>query len=1059
MAIFTVNNCSANPHKFIAYTSNKVYAGHARRLNVKYITRRTLIALALVVFSQLAQAQLTPAYLFKFDKVNTGDKPFDQSALCVTQDAIGFMWFGTSKGLYRYDGNTMAPIEFADFKEFEIDHLLTDSNNIWISTAWAQLYKYDERHNALTHYIYDSASFGSSVSSIASLCKAKNNTLWLATKQGVLSLNTATGKFTRHNNLPAAAICLFKDTIWAGTEGAGMQCFDAITGRQLQTPNRWDMLNTTLFSITCLYPDKSGRLWAGTSAGLFVQTPGMQVRKFMAGNSWSSLPSNYINGVLQDKDDAFTWIATANGIALYEDAKDGFVPFINNGDVNYSAITEAGDNSLFKDVSGKIWVGTRNAGIYSFYPRKIKVYRHSNAAATSIHNNYVKRIFALRNSLLAAVYADGIDVINTQNGLCTFYPFKNPINPQVNIIQFPSQRDDESIFVGSFTGLFVFNALTGQYMQPLPEKHNRNIEKVNTAIYDKQHNLWIGCEDGGLYEYLPAKDSLLQFITNKRNLRTDNVNQLDIDAEGNIVVSNYGGIQKYNAQKDSFYYLQKDKEDFSPSAGMCFLDGADGTGLAGTYQQGIFLVDRQAAIKGNIDDKGGLSSNTILSMLKGKQNTVWVTTTWGINRIDFTNNSFSSKYSISSFDHTDGLPGEIVLNMVDMNVNGTSTWYLATNDGLAEVPSENFERNNKKPPVVITGLEVSGRLISPLDSSHILSVPVYLTRRIKLDYTQNNIELTFAALNYINGQKNQYAYMLKDVDKNWVYTKNNNTISYSGLAPGEYTFLVKASNDAGVWNEVPAQLTILIKPPFWQTFWAYLLYVITAAAVIFGIYRNRINTYKRKQEKELRTMIATQEEERKRISRDLHDDIGTKLSALKLFVSTFKNNLQKKQYDETELLAQNTEQLIDETIKDVREMLVSLSPGILEEFGYTTAVEGLVNKINETKAIQIKLVIFGLKQRMARDYELALYRITQELVNNILKHAEAKNVSLQVGYRDGNIILMIEDDGKGFNVDAHREGYGLKNMEARTKLLKGAMKIDSQPGRGTSLSIEIPYQF
>jgi Signal transduction histidine kinase len=120
-------------------------------------------------------------------------------------------------------------------------------------------------------------------------------------------------------------------------------------------------------------------------------------------------------------------------------------------------------------------------------------------------------------------------------------------------------------------------------------------------------------------------------------------------------------------------------------------------------------------------------------------------------------------------------------------------------------------------------------------------------------------------------------------------------------------------------------------------------------------------------------------------------------------------------------------------------------------------VEGLVNKINESRQIHFDLVIFGMKQGLEKEYELALYRITQELINNVLKHAEAKHVSLQIGQRDEKIILMIEDDGKGFDVGNYKDGYGLRNLEARTKSLHGVMTIDSHPGKGTSVLIEIPY--
>ena len=143
----------------------------------------------------------------------------------------------------------------------------------------------------------------------------------------------------------------------------------------------------------------------------------------------------------------------------------------------------------------------------------------------------------------------------------------------------------------------------------------------------------------------------------------------------------------------------------------------------------------------------------------------------------------------------------------------------------------------------------------------------------------------------------------------------------------------------------------------------------------------------------------------------------------------------------------------------MRQLLLNLSPTVLEEFGYTTAIEGLVNKINETRQINFDLVVFGMNHRLKKEYELALYRITQELINNVLRHAEAKHVSLQIGHRDEKIILMMEDDGKGFDINAHKDGYGLNNLDARTKLMQGIMTIDSQPGKGTSVLIEIPYNF
>jgi len=232
-----------------------------------------------------------------------------------------------------------------------------------------------------------------------------------------------------------------------------------------------------------------------------------------------------------------------------------------------------------------------------------------------------------------------------------------------------------------------------------------------------------------------------------------------------------------------------------------------------------------------------------------------------------------------------------------------------------------------------------------------------------------------------------------------------------------------------------------------------------ALGVIYSIYYRRIRQLRKKQAAQLSLMIATQEQERRRISRDLHDDVGTKLSALKLFLSSLYEKAADTNNQEIKKLAASSAQFVTETIKDVRELLLNLSPTVLEEFGYVTAIESLISKINETKQIHFTLVLFGMEQRLKKDHELALYRITQELINNVLKHAEAKNVTLQIGKRNSKIILMIEDDGRGFDITKHKEGYGLSNLHARTKLLLGTITIDSQPGKGTSVLVDIPDNF
>jgi signal transduction histidine kinase len=382
--------------------------------------------------------------------------------------------------------------------------------------------------------------------------------------------------------------------------------------------------------------------------------------------------------------------------------------------------------------------------------------------------------------------------------------------------------------------------------------------------------------------------------------------------------------------------------------------------------------------------------------------------------------------------------------------------YFPDKTGYYEFIPEKIAIDTIAPQIAVTAFRLKNKLIS-YSPDGLLDQPLSQLGELKLKYNENSFEFDIIAIHFIKPENNRLNYFLENSDDSWHQGDSEEKAYYNNVAPGRYVFRIRAYNVDGAWSE--KDIVIIISLPWWSTWWAYVLYAVILAAIIYAFFRNRINSLRIKQEEQLHTMVATQEEERKRISRDLHDDVGTKLSALRLFISSFKNNIGYHRYQEAEILAGNAEELINETMKDVREMLLNLSPTVLEEFGYTTAVEGLVNKINIARVVNFNLVLFGMNHRLPKEYELALYRITQELINNVLKHSEAKNVSLQIGYRDQRIVLMIEDDGKGFDISAHKNGYGLKNLEARTKLLGGTMNIDARPGNGTRILIEIPFQY
>ncbi|MEO9804744.1 MAG: PAS domain-containing sensor histidine kinase [Reichenbachiella sp.] len=205
----------------------------------------------------------------------------------------------------------------------------------------------------------------------------------------------------------------------------------------------------------------------------------------------------------------------------------------------------------------------------------------------------------------------------------------------------------------------------------------------------------------------------------------------------------------------------------------------------------------------------------------------------------------------------------------------------------------------------------------------------------------------------------------------------------------------------------------------------------------------------------LNSLMEGQELERKRLAREIHDGIGPTLSAVKMNLSNIEGDIENLNHSLGEKFRKSY-QMIDEAADDLRSISHNLMPKVLSDFGLIEALETLCEKIDEIKSVSVDYINTGFKERLDEVTELGLYRVSQELINNTLKYAQAKRITLQLIKREANIQLMYEDDGKGFYPDTVRNGIGLMNIENRVKAMAGQLIIDSQPGKGMTATIDIP---
>lgn len=225
---------------------------------------------------------------------------------------------------------------------------------------------------------------------------------------------------------------------------------------------------------------------------------------------------------------------------------------------------------------------------------------------------------------------------------------------------------------------------------------------------------------------------------------------------------------------------------------------------------------------------------------------------------------------------------------------------------------------------------------------------------------------------------------------------------------------------------------------------------IVVIVIFFGLFFNR---YK------LKRTIQSQEallNERKRISSELHDDLGAQLSTAKLYLSKIKSG---DNTDDTKAIIDNSLSLIDGSITDLRRIMDDLQVSTLQDKGIIVATEELVNKVNHLQLIHFSLSHHGIEKRLEYKLEHTVFRITQELINNTLKYAGANHVTLELLVRDDSFVVLYEDDGKGFDIQKIKRGYGLNNVENRATAMGGFAEWDTRPGNGFRAIIEIPVSY
>jgi signal transduction histidine kinase len=376
--------------------------------------------------------------------------------------------------------------------------------------------------------------------------------------------------------------------------------------------------------------------------------------------------------------------------------------------------------------------------------------------------------------------------------------------------------------------------------------------------------------------------------------------------------------------------------------------------------------------------------------------------------------------------------------------------WFTTMGGVTVVDPHNLPSNPRPPPIVVEQVLIDDQ-------------PVSAAANIKVPAGASRLEFRYAGLSFSVPERVRFQYRLTGFDADWVKAHNRRVAYYTKVPPGSYRFEVIACNNDNVWSIVPAAVSLVVAPRFWQTEWFLFAVVMAAGGCVVGAFKLRIVQLKRerlRQENFSRRLIESQENERKRIAAELHDSLGQNLLVVKNYAAMGMRDGTPpgKMREQLEEISQSA----IASIEEVRSIARALRPYQLDRFGLTKTLEDAADLVAKAGTLNIQTEIDNVDEAFTPEAQISIFRIVQEWLNNVVKHAQAQTARLIVTKEDGTVRMILEDDGKGFDYAAvtNRNGrsgtFGLANLRERASLLGGSVRIETAPGKGTRLRVELP---
>lgn len=808
----------------------------------------------------------------RFERISSEQGLSMNTVRLIMQDHQGLLWFGTEEGLNRYDGYNWVSYRPDPDDPHSLSNPFTlvlyedRSGTLWTAGVGGGLDRYDRSTGGFVHYRHDRTDPSSIAGDFVSdVYEDSTNVLWVATDQGLDQFDRAKDGFVHVRDFPPSVDFLGSGSVrvvresrtgqlWFGT-ASGLVRYDRGTREYVQFRNvPSDPASLSSDKVYELFEDSKGTLWVGTyDGGLNRLAPGASgfVRYSTRLDDPNSLSHNLVTSICEDRSGRI-WVGTyGGGLNLYNPATDGFIHYRNNPN-DPSTLSDDFIFDIMEDKSGVLWLAMQTGGLSKYAPESSQFVHYHNVPGDTdtLTNSPVMALYQDRSGALWIGTYDGLDKLDRQTGRYVHYG-SDPSDPSSlshRLVRAIYQDRAGVLWVGTEGGgLNRIDPGSDKFVR-YPTEPNYSLgtgnDTVSSFYEDPSGVLWIGTNAGlvrretdGYFTHYQADD------TDPPTWSNHPVYTLHAARGGILWVGTSRGLNRLdlNTGKTSlFLHDPQDPWSLSESAVMSILEDSKGRLWVGTMGGGLNRMDTQTGAFTHYREKQGLPNDTVVGLLEDDAGLLWLSTNRGLARFDPETEKFEC------FDVTHGLQSN-EFSWGAFYKNSQGEFFFGGIKGFnAFFPGE-IQDNRYVPPIVLTALSQEGQALLP-------GRPVEDVHEITLAWPKNGFEFEFAALNYVQPQKNQHAYRLEGFEQNWNLIGSQHSGRFTNLPGGTFALRLIGSNNDGVWNGEGTTLRVNVVPPLWETFWFRGALLISFALAGVIAYRLRVSGIKQRN-RELQAQI------------------------------------------------------------------------------------------------------------------------------------------------------------------------------------------------------------